>query len=261
MGCRPDRAPFRRQRRGGRRAAGIARWTDTTAPWAIVTGSTAWGREVASRIAARLGAGLTGDAVDLEVAADRLVAWKPAFGGQLVAAIEASSPIQMATVRPGMLPAPVSRWRRASRRRSLGVRAAASGCWHVRGTTTSTSSPIRDAVIGVGLGVPPDEYDTLEPLRGLLGAELGATRKVTDKGWLPRSRQVGITGRSIAPRLFVSIGASGKFNHAVGLRAAGTVLAINHDAAAPIFQAADVGIIGDWRAVLPLLVAELTASA
>ena len=75
-------------------------------------------------------------------------------------------------------------------------------------------------VIGVGMGVPPDAYDDLEPLRTLLGAELGATRKVTDKGWLPRSRQIGITGRSIAPRLFVSIGASGKFNHAVGLRAA-----------------------------------------
>ena len=116
-------------------------------------------------------------------------------------------------------------------------------------------------MIGVGRGVSPDEYDALEPLRILLGAELGATRKVTDKGWLPRSRQVGITGRSIAPRLFVSIGASGKFNHTVGLRAAGTVLAINQDAAAPIFQAADVGIVGDWRAVLPLLVAALTASA
>ena len=74
-------------------------------------------------------------------------------------------------------------------------------------------------MIGVGRGVPPDEYDALEPLRALLGAELGATRKVTDEGWLPRARQVGITGRSIAPRLFVSIGASGKFNHTVGLRA------------------------------------------
>ena len=84
-------------------------------------------------------------------------------------------------------------------------------------------------VIGVGRGVAPDEYDALEPLRALLGAELGATRKVTDEGWLPRARQVGITGRSIAPRLFVSIGASGKFNHTVGLRAARTVLAINPD--------------------------------
>jgi electron transfer flavoprotein alpha subunit len=116
------------------------------------------------------------------------------------------------------------------------------------------------AVIGIGRGVQPDEYEALEPLRALLGAELGATRKVTDAGWLPRSRQIGITGRSIAPHLFVSIGTSGKFNHTVGVRAAGTVLAINRDAAAPIFQAADVGIVADWREVLPLLVAGLTTS-
>ena len=82
-------------------------------PWAIVTGSTAWGREVASRVAARLGAGLTGDAVDLEIGDGRLVAWKPAFGGQLVAAIGATSAIQMATVRAGMITAPAPRRGRA----------------------------------------------------------------------------------------------------------------------------------------------------
>jgi electron transfer flavoprotein alpha subunit len=105
--------------------------------------------------------------------------------------------------------------------------------------------------------VPPEEYPTLEPLRMLLHAELGATRKVTDKGWLPHARQIGITGRAIAPRLYVSIGASGKFNHSIGVRAADTVLAINPDPAAPIFDAADVGIVGDWREVLPLLVEAL----
>jgi electron transfer flavoprotein alpha subunit len=111
-----------------------------------------------------------------------------------------------------------------------------------------------DAVIGVGTGVGPGEYDALEPLRTLLGAELGATRKVTDKGWLPRARQIGITGRAIAPRLFVSIGASGKFNHVIGVRAAGTVLAINPDPDAPIWAATDVGIVADWHDAVPLLV-------
>ena len=114
-------------------------------------------------------------------------------------------------------------------------------------------------VIGVGTGVGPDEYAALEPLRVVLGAELGATRKVTDKGWLPRARQIGITGRTIAPRLFVSIGASGKFNHAVGVRAAGTVLAINPDPDAPIWEHADAGIVADWHDALPLLVERLRA--
>jgi electron transfer flavoprotein alpha subunit len=225
----------------------------------VLTGSTAWGREVASRVAARLGAGLTGDAVDLDIDAGRLVAWKPAFGGQLVAAISATSPVQMATVRAGMLTAPAPR--------TVAVEPV------VQTTATTTRDRVRvlartrdddldtladaEVVIGIGRGVRPDEYDALEPLRTLLGAELGATRKVTDEGWLPRARQIGITGRSIAPRLFVSIGASGKFNHTVGLRAARTVLAINPNPDAPIFQAADVGIVADWHDALPLLVAEL----
>jgi electron transfer flavoprotein alpha subunit len=110
------------------------------------------------------------------------------------------------------------------------------------------------AVIGVGQAVPPDEYPTLQPLVDVLGAELAATRKVTDRGWMPRSRQVGITGRSIAPRIYVSIGASGKFNHMIGVRAAETVIAVNSAPDALVFGGADIGIVADWRDVLPLLV-------
>jgi electron transfer flavoprotein alpha subunit len=115
-------------------------------------------------------------------------------------------------------------------------------------------------VVGVGVGIDPADYPLLDPLLAALGAELGATRKVTDRGWLPRARQVGITGRSVAPRLFVSIGASGKFNHAIGVRAARTVLCINSDPGALIFGASDVGIVGDYREVVPLLVTELEAA-
>ena len=110
-----------------------------------------------------------------------------------------------------------------------------------------------DVVIGVGAGVAPDEYEQLAPLAAVLGAELAATRKVTDKGWAPRARQVGITGRSIAPRLYVAIGLSGKFNHMVGVRSAGTILAVNRDRGAPVFDHCDVGIVADWHEVVPLL--------
>jgi electron transfer flavoprotein alpha subunit len=110
-----------------------------------------------------------------------------------------------------------------------------------------------EVVIGVGTGVAPDEYEQLSPLAALLGAELAATRKVTDRGWAPRSRQVGITGRSIAPRLYVALGLSGKFNHVVGVRAAGTILAVNQDPGAPVFAHCDIGIVGDWHEVVPLL--------
>jgi electron transfer flavoprotein alpha subunit len=111
-----------------------------------------------------------------------------------------------------------------------------------------------EVVVGVGTGVAPDEYGELRPLLDALGAEMAATRKVTDKGWLPRSRQVGITGRSISPRLYVAVGIAGKFNHVVGVRGAGAVLAVNCDRDAGIFEHADVGIVGDWHEVVPLLV-------
>ena len=240
-------------------ASAVAQWAEATQPWAIITGSTAWGREVASRVAARTGSGLTGDAVDLEVADGRLIAWKPAFGGQLVAAIGATSPVQMATVRAGMMTAPDPR---SNNFEPLVDRAEMKARGRMRVLARTRDDDLdalaeASVVIGVGRGVAPGEYDALEPLRTLLGAELGATRKVTDEGWLPRSRQIGITGRSIAPRLFVSIGAAGKFNHTVGLRAARSVLAINRDPSAPIFDAADAGIVGDWHEALTLLVAAL----
>jgi electron transfer flavoprotein alpha subunit len=177
----------------------------------------------------------------------------------LIAAIGATSAVQMATLRAGMITAPAPRID-AIEPEVRTIAMATRGRVRVLARTRDDDlDALAEAatVIGVGRAVLPNEYGTLDPLIAVLGAELAATRKVTDEGWLPRSRQVGITGRSIAPRLFVSIGASGKFNHAVGIRAARTVLAINNDATAPIFDAADAGIVGDWHAVLPLLVAEL----
>jgi electron transfer flavoprotein alpha subunit len=240
-------------------ATGLTGWVREVEPWAVVVGSTAWGREVASRTAAAVGAGLTGDAVGLEVADGRLLAWKPAFGGQLVAAITATSPVQMATVRAGMLA------RRAPRTASASVSFRSvepRGRVRVLARTRDDDLDVlaeAAAVVGVGVGVDPSDYPLLDPLLAALDAALGATRKVTDHGWLPRSRQIGITGRSIAPRLFVSIGASGKFNHAIGVRAARTVLCINRAADALMFDASDLGIVGDYRDVVPLLVAELAA--
>jgi electron transfer flavoprotein alpha subunit len=108
-------------------------------------------------------------------------------------------------------------------------------------------------VLGVGGSVPPEEYAALVELTRVLDAELGATRKVTDRGWLPRSRQIGITGRNIQPELYIALGISGKFNHMVGVRGAGIIVAVNHDPHAPIFDVADLGVVGDWREVVPRL--------
>jgi electron transfer flavoprotein alpha subunit len=238
-------------------ARAVTVWAEEAGPWAVLTPSTAWGREVAGRAAARLGAGLTGDAVGFDVEDGRLVAWKPAFGGQVVAAITATSDIQMATVRPGMLPrleprpdgAVLTRLGVTARGR-VRIRAAA------RDDDTNTLAEAA-VVVGVGSGLTPEDYADLEPLLDVLGAELGCTRKVTDRGWQPHARQIGITGRSIAPNLYVAIGLSGKFNHMVGVRSSGTILAVNAERDVPLFAAADVGILGDWREIVPALTAEL----
>ena len=248
-------------------AAGLVNWLRESTPWAVLLPSTTWGREIGSRAAAAIGAGLTGDAIDLEVTAvastgeRQLLAWKPAFGGRLVAAIYCSTPVQMATVRAGVLVAPTPREGSSPPRTTVAV--ARRERVHVQSSTRDDDIDVlghAEVVVGVGAAVPPDDYSVIEDLADALGAEIAATRKVTDKAWLPRARQVGITGRSIAPRLYVAVAMSGKFNHMVGVRAAGTIVAINDNTEAPIWEHCDIGIVGDWREVVPALTVAVTAA-
>jgi electron transfer flavoprotein alpha subunit len=101
--------------------------------------------------------------------------------------------------------------------------------------------------------VPPEGYGEVRRLARRLGAEVGATRKVTDLGHLPRSRQIGITGRNVAPRLYLALGVGGSSNHLAGVRRAATVVAVNVDPSAPALAGCDVGIVGDWREVVAAL--------
>ncbi len=231
-------------------------------PWALLVEGTRSGRVVASIVAARCGWGLTGDAVGLEVGPDgRLVAWKPAFGGRLQVPILSRSPVQMATIRPGVLAA------RPPRRDPPDLEAemlTAPGPSRLR-----TVSAVRDdddsgelrrarTVVAVGVGVEPGGYGVIDELRAALGdAALGATRRVTDQGWVPRGRQIGVTGHAVSPRLLVAVGSSGRFNHTVGIRNAGVILAINSNPEAEVFDQVDVGLVGEWQSVVPELTAEL----
>jgi electron transfer flavoprotein alpha subunit len=238
-------------------ADALVAWMGERNPWAILAPSTSFGREVAGRAAAATGSGLVGDAIGLRVVAGALVAAKPAFAGALVADITCHSPAQLVTVRPGVLPIPFPRPSEARTEIRLITRRGRVHMHSEQRTDDIETLARAECVIGVGMGVDPDDYERLSRLSALLGAELAATRKVTDNGWAPRARQIGLTGRAIAPRLYVAIGLSGKFNHMVGVRSAGTILAINEDPAALVFEHCDVGVLGDWRDVLPVLEAEL----
>ena len=111
-----------------------------------------------------------------------------------------------------------------------------------------------DVVVSIGMGVgTPDNYGPVHELAEALDAAVAATREVTDRGWVSKQQQVGITGKAIAPKLYVAVGVSGNLNHMVGVLRAGTVVAINTRARAFIFRSCDYGIVGDWAEVVPAL--------
>lgn len=241
-------------------ASAVAGWCVVARPRAVLCPSTMWGREVAARLGVQLDAGVTGDAVELSLDGGHVVAWKPAFGGSTLAAISAVTELHIATIRPGAL----SLFEPRSANLMEVERLATAGRYNMVEVEEPTVDDLEAlgraaTVVGVGTGVAPDEYALLQPLLAVLDAELAASRKVTDAGWLPHSRQVGITGRSITPDIYVAVGLSGKLNHMIGVRGAKTVVAINADPAAPVFEHCDLGLVGDWHQVVPDLVAALIA--
>ncbi|MEU4951946.1 FAD-binding protein [Streptomyces lavendulae] len=237
----------------------LAEWCSARTPWAVLAPSTTWGREITGRSAAQLTAGLVGDATDVSLGArGEPVCWKPAFSGDLVASVTCRSTIGFITVRGGALPVLAPRAAVAVRGPDLTV-VPRHGAWATLREYDDELGVLARAraVVGVGAAIPPEDYPLLEPVLRALGAELAATRKVTDRGWQPRARQIGVTGRSVAPRLYVAIGTSGKFTHMAGVGSAGLVLGINSDPTAPLFDSVDVGVVADWRDALPRLVLAL----
>ena len=246
-------------------AAALTSWVaENGMPWAILGTARSWDREVLGRLAVRLDAGIMSDLVQVIARADeetgepRLVGVKPS-GNAAMAEIVSHGATQIATLRAGCLdlrtPRPAGPVRPVHH---LAIDPEPD-------VRTGQRVPEHDydaleraeVVIGIGQGVDPDHYGELLPLRTLLGAELAATRKVTDVGRLPHSRQVGVTARSIAPRLYIAFGISGNMNHMMGVTRAGTVIAVNDDPDAEVFQHCDIGIVADWREAAPRIAAEL----
>lgn len=237
-------------------------------PYAVLLGSTVIGRELAARLAGRLSLGLTGDCIGLEVDDEgRLVQLKPAFGGNIVAPILSSTKPYMATVRPGLLTpvAPDDSIEAVVRRLSLeGLGEARVEIVErvVNESAEGAELDSADTIVGVGKGIGgPENLPLLRELADALSAPLGATRDVTELGWLPRQYQIGLSGKSVSPNLYFAIALSGVFNHTVGIGKAGTVIAINSSARAPIFQSADFGIVGDYTEVVPELIRALEERA
>ena len=235
-------------------------------PYAVLLGSTVIGRELAARLAGRLSLGLTGDCIGLEVDDEgRLVQLKPAFGGNIVAPILSNTKPYMATVRPGLL-TPVARDEsidpvvRHIPLDSLGEARVQTIERVVDESAEGAELDSADTIVGVGKGIGgPENLPLLRELADALDAPLGATRDITELGWLPRQYQIGLSGKSVSPNLYVAVALSGVFNHTVGIGKAGTVVAINSSVRAPIFKAADFGIVGDYAEVVPEFIRAMKA--
>ncbi len=235
-------------------------------PYVVLLPSTANGRDLAPRIAGRLELGLTGDCVGFDLNADDLlVQLKPAFGGNIVAPIMSRTLPQMSTVRPGVLRKVKPNYERKPHVDRLDLsqlgpsrveRLGAEPSVGAKGIELETA----EIVVGAGFGVGgPDNLPMLDELAGVLGASVCATRKIVDLGWMPRQQQVGLTGKVISPRLYLGLGIRGFFNHTIGIQKAQTIVAVNNDPEAPIFQVADYGVVADVLEFVPLLTKELAA--
>lgn len=236
-------------------------------PYAVLFASTANGRDLASRIAAKLSLGLTGDCIDLEINEDGdLVQLKPALGGNVVAPILSRTRPYLATLRPGLLSPIEPDWSASAAVESIEVTVTEAPDIevlevHAQEDARGVELEAARIVMGVGMGVGgPENLPTIYELAGSIGASVAASRSVTDAGWLPKQIQVGLTGKAIAPELYIAVGIRGDFNHTVGIQKAGTILAVNNNPnprRSPILQAADVSIVGDWETYLPPLVEAL----
>ncbi|HEY9158104.1 FAD-binding protein [Candidatus Binatus sp.] len=240
-------------------AEAVAKLVLTHAPWGILIGATERGRDWGPRLAARLSLGLTGDAIAIELDSEhRMVALKPAFGGNIVAPIYSKTFPQMATVRPGVLElaAPSQDKQAEIRIARPELSPPKSRLIRAHSILDATIAPLEgtEVVVGIGMGIGgPDGVARAAAFARVLGAAICATRRVTDNGWVPRNLQVGLTGKSIDPRLYIALGVRGAPNHTCGLKRADTVVAINNDADALIFERANIGLVADWDSVLPAL--------
>jgi electron transfer flavoprotein alpha subunit len=216
------------------------------------------GRELGAALAYRLDTGVVTDCTALRVDGGELVITKPVFGGSAVAEFTINSLPSVATLRPRAFEAVEALHAREAEVEPLSVDAddldkTVQVLEEVREQTTS-GPRLKDAKVivsgGRGLG-GPENWHFVEELAQVLGAAVGATRAVTDAGWVPPSLQVGLTGATIAPDLYITVGISGAVQHIAGISGARNVVAINRDADANIFKYARFGVVGDWKQILP----------
>ena len=242
------------------KVAALTQVCEQVGPNVLLVGKTQDGREIGPRVAFRLGAGLAQDCIRVGVDADtgRVVATRPVYGGSAMAAVTfpGDSP-QVVIMRGRAYESPEPDASRAGDIVPLSVdlESSPNRVKTIR-TVAQASEGVRleDANIvvagGRGLG-GPEPFEMVGQLADLLGGAMGASRAACDAGWIDHSYQVGLTGRTIAPNVYITVGISGASQHMAGCSGARHIVAINKDREANIFKDASYGVVGDWQAVIP----------
>lgn len=227
-------------------------------PSLVLVPNTMFGRDVASRLVARLSAGMAADVTSFEFENGRIACVAPKLGGVTITTCAfVDCDYGVATVRPNAFAAQTAGG--GARIETIGKPPAKQYAMRIEDDVEEASGEIglEEAPVvvsgGRGLGGPEPFTTLLKPLADALGGAVGASRAAADAGWVPYSLQIGQTGKTVSPKLYVAVGISGAIQHKVGMRSAGTIVAVNKDASAPISEFSDLVVVGDAFAIIPEL--------
>lgn len=226
-------------------------------PCVIILGASSRGRDLATRLSARLDSPLAMDCVAVRVDAGNVVVTRPMYGGKILAEIMFEGEPRIIAVRPNSM-----RIAESQKAGAVEIIAADKGGTDLKFIekkldTGKVELTEADVVVSGGRGMGGPDYSVIEKLAGIFGGAVGASRSAVDEGWRPHSDQVGQTGKVVSPNLYIACGISGAIQHLAGMSSSKVIVAINKDPEAPIFAKADYGIAGDLFEVVPLITEEI----
>jgi len=223
--------------------------------------ATAMGKDCAPRVAVKLKAGYAADCTALRIENGELIATRPVYAGKALTDVKFNSQIKVVTLRPNVFPVKTYDGQQATMKAvsiPLTDNDFAARTVDVLQGSGKIDVAEADIIVTGGRGLKaPENFAMIEELANVLGAAVGASRAVVDAGWRPHEEQVGQTGKTVAPSLYIAVGVSGAIQHVAGMSSSKYIVAINKDKDAPIFQIADYGIVGDAFEIVPALTQEL----
>jgi electron transfer flavoprotein alpha subunit len=242
------------------KAEALAQLVEKTSPGAVLIASSAEGKEIAGRLAIKTGSGLITDAVDVEADGDMPVTTQSVFAGNYTVKAKVTRGTPIITVKPNSAAPVEADGAGEVEEVAVTVSDAAKGAQIVASQPRkATGRPeLTEAAIVVSGGRGTGgNFDPVEGLADALGAAVGASRAAVDSGWKPHSYQIGQTGKTVSPQLYVAAGISGAIQHRAGMQTSKTIVAVNKDEEAPIFELVDFGVVGDLHTVLPAVTEEV----